>query len=340
MMSTQRIVDAPALKVAVVGDSMLDVLRGGLIARCSPEDPNCPILEEQWRRYELGGAANVARWLANVPNFQVTLYAVTADDPSGNIFYELCQESRITLKSYLHRTGDATTVKERIISVGNQHYPRHLVRIDKDVNSYLTENEMVHTVEDLITGKYDAIVVADYQKAMFRGPHGEELRAHIGGEDPSDTETLYPYPETLYVVNSKCPQDWANNVIEFLVCNRAERNMGWANQNLSAIATSVKADHIVVTCAGDGVLADSRWFPTTSPVAVYTLAKNVVDVTGAGDAFTAGLVYKALQKKHGPGYRGYSIPWIQEILRCGSEWAAHCVGNVGCGEPICPTSLG
>jgi bifunctional ADP-heptose synthase (sugar kinase/adenylyltransferase) len=60
-------------RILVVGDLMLDVRRYGTSTRTSPEDPRCRVLNLADTVYELGGAGNVARWLAAQPDVEVEL---------------------------------------------------------------------------------------------------------------------------------------------------------------------------------------------------------------------------------------------------------------------------
>ena len=72
---------APAQRVAVVGDAMLDVYLRGDVERISPEAP-VPVVRVREQRFALGGAANVAQNVA-AAGARAELVAAVADDEAG-----------------------------------------------------------------------------------------------------------------------------------------------------------------------------------------------------------------------------------------------------------------
>lgn len=311
-------------RIAVVGDAMIDLHRMGTSCRQSLEAPDCTILEETSRAWSLGGAANVAAWLAAAGNL-VTLYSTHAYDEAGLKLRELCHDRRIRLENLLQHGEPPvarTTLKERICLIGeDRRTVRQLARVDQDTDTLLGERDFRTISKRLEQEHYDAIVVADYDKGMFRGKWGEVLRREIGAF------------RTLLVVNSKVPINWAPVDTNFLVCNKAEMEASWPGYNAVRALYSVHADFLVVTAGIKGVSVCSQenrenlrsfWQPTR--------ATNIVDVTGAGDAFTAGITHGILRQewKH---EEEITTAGLDACAAVGQEWAAICCGQIGVGVP-------
>lgn len=295
--------------VLVIGDAMLDVRRFGRCTRENPENANCKVLDLEARRVELGGAANVARWLAACPNLEVSLLCHFGEDTAGQELEKLCRMAGVVLRSELYRSGPGckTTVKERICQVTDADHIDHLVRVDQDTDAFTNGVEQEAVAR--ILSDWPLIVVADYRKGVFLGACGRQLMQAIGLQS------------ALKIVNSKCPSDWANVSMNYLICNEKEALQAWpSSADTFQYRWGVMADHVVQTKGAKGATV---YFREGKAVQFPSLVKSVVDVTGAGDAFLAGFAHQAML--------GTSL-WRQ--LEAGSTWAAHCCGQIGCGMPI------
>lgn len=307
------------LNVLVIGDAMLDVRRFGRCTRVNPEEPKCKVLDLQERMVELGGAANVARWLAACPYLDVSLLCHFGNDDAGQEFQTLCRADGIRLLPELYRTDldFRTTVKERICQVTDTDQVQHLVRVDQDTETVLSSDEyerIYHNQE-----KPDMIVVADYHKSVCVGPWGHRLMQ------------LIAWQRSLTVVNSKAPEEWNEVSVNYLVCNDKETLQAWPDfADNNNCQKKVLAECFVKTEGARGVTLYRSTNDT--PIHVPSLAKQVIDVTGAGDAFLAGFAYEALISELHQGY--WRANGVHGQLQRGSTWAAHCCGQIGCGMPI------
>lgn len=302
-------------KVLVIGDAMLDIRRFGRCTRVNPENPNCKVLDVQEQRLELGGAANVARWLAARPELDVDLFCQYGDDDDGDRLADLCEAAGVhlstTFKQCSHKSR--TTVKERLCQVKDGQI-EHLLRVDSDTTDWLTEDDLETLKTWSMVTEIDpsAVVIADYRKGVFLGKWGEKLIELIGEH----------WPNALKVVNSKAPSAWAAVPINYLVCNDKEALQSWPDGADNHYGERVGASYFVRTQGAQGVSLTAKSIQRT--LHVPTLAKQIVDVTGAGDAFVAGLTAAALTDRGA---------FLQQ-LETGSAWAAHCCGQIGCGEPV------
>lgn len=301
--------------VLVVGDVMLDVRRYGTSTRTSPEDPRCRVLNLENTVQELGGAGNVARWLAAQPDMDVEFMCRIGTDQAGRDVHRLCGNAGIRLVPAI---CEQTTLKERICLINEKGTQiEQMVRVDQDSQDNLSKHNLDYLRRIIRITEYDAIVVADYGKGVFDGEFGGMLRNEIGTE------------KSVTIVNAKDPSRWSDRWVKYLICNAQEALKTWGPLTDYEVVQKSLAHYFVRTQGENGVSMKSRngsgWW-------CLTMAEEVVDVTGAGDAFTAGFAHSLVTQ-------GWLHPDNQmQALRRGSLWAAHCCAQIGCGHPFVQSS--
>lgn len=315
------------VNVCVIGDILIDRNRFGVSHRYSPEDSTCPVINWPTVNHNLGGAGNVAVWLSHRPEFTIALLGLAngADD-IGWLVRRLCWDRRISPVFLAHDCeGHAnTTLKERTYLLDSEgQLQRQMVRCDWDAALVPGEGAIEDARRQL--GQANLIVVADYGKGVFKGPNGTELRQMIGTE----------FRSTVKVVNSKTPQDWESYRLDALICNQKEADAAWDGPFLQ----QVKADYLVITRSEKGAICfppDRRREPLPG-ISCDTQVTNLVDPTGAGDAFAAGFateLYGELTKQWEIGKReALSSLQLERILHKGSLYAACCCEQMGAGDP-------
>jgi len=146
-------------RILIVGDVMLDRYWFGEVNRISPEAP-VPIVRVEKREERLGGAANVARNTASL-GASTALLGVTGDDEPARVIDALLGEMGIS--SHLARDASISTiVKLRVI--GRQ---QQLVRIDFEEAPTDTVLRDKLTQFNSLVGAYDVIVFSDYAKGSL-----------------------------------------------------------------------------------------------------------------------------------------------------------------------------
>ena len=108
--------------IFVVGDIMLDTYWNGSVSRISPEAP-IQVLNHTNTTDGLGGAANVARNLANA-DINVRLFGIIGDDTAGNTIRNLIEKAGID-NDLVQDKNEKTIQKLRVASKGHQ-----IVRVD------------------------------------------------------------------------------------------------------------------------------------------------------------------------------------------------------------------
>ena len=156
--------DFARLKVAVIGDLMLDTYWWGKVDRISPEAP-VPVVAVTKKEQRIGGAGNVA---FNVQSLGagVTVLSVLGKDDDGDQLKQLLEQSGINTKYVVQSDKRITTNKIRIIS-RNQH----MMRLDAEMaDDMLHEDEekLLYAVENFIAAESpDVMIFEDYNKGVL-----------------------------------------------------------------------------------------------------------------------------------------------------------------------------
>ena len=153
-----------ALKIAVIGDVMLDTYWWGKVDRISPEAP-VPVVAVSKKEHRIGGAGNVALNLAAL-NVNVHVITIIGNDDEGKQLVALLNDNNINTDFIISNEERITTNKIRIIS-RNQH----MMRLDAEVTTSLTSN----TEEILINAfikyvtveKPQLVILEDYNKGLL-----------------------------------------------------------------------------------------------------------------------------------------------------------------------------
>ena len=152
------------MKVAVIGDVMLDTYWWGNVERISPEAP-VPVVAVSKREQRIGGAGNVA---LNVQALgaSVSLLTILGDDEDGYQLKKLLEEKNIDTRFILESKKRITTNKIRIIS-RNQQMMRLDAEIVHDIED-ADEEKLQNQIEKFITTeKPDVVIFEDYNKGIL-----------------------------------------------------------------------------------------------------------------------------------------------------------------------------
>ena len=156
--------DIAKLKVAVIGDVMLDTYWWGNVDRISPEAP-VPVVAVTKREKRIGGAGNVALNVQALGS-KVALLTVLGDDEDGTLLMKLLLEKNIDTRFILESKKRITTNKIRIISRNQQ-----MMRLDAELADDLSqtdETKLLNQVEKyIISEKPDVVIIEDYNKGIL-----------------------------------------------------------------------------------------------------------------------------------------------------------------------------
>lgn len=261
-------------KVLVVGDAMLDRYWYGDVERISPEAP-VPVAVIRSAKELLGGAANVARNVS-VLGAHADLLSITGDDGEADTLEKLLRADNIG--SLLCRDKLLNTiVKLRVVS---RHLHQQLLRIDfesppsKDSRVALLDSYLKQLTE------HRAVIISDYGKGglgnireMIEAARAKGVHVVV---DPKGSDYSGYRGATLITPNRK----------EFeLVAGRFHDNHD-LEQKALAMADSLDLAGVLVTRGEDGMSLVRRGM---KPIHMPARAREVFDVTGAGDTVIAAI---------------------------------------------------
>lgn len=151
-----------SVRVAVLGDVILDEYIYGRVNRISPEAP-VPVLEVQTRTESLGGAGNVARNIASL-RAKASLFSVVGADATSERFRKLAVESGIDCAGLVTDPERVTTLKQRVGALTQQ-----IVRIDSEVVSPIGEElaGRLAAVLEASATTHDVLLISDYDKGVL-----------------------------------------------------------------------------------------------------------------------------------------------------------------------------
>jgi D-glycero-beta-D-manno-heptose-7-phosphate kinase len=266
-------------RILVVGDLMLDEFIWGKVSRISPEAP-VPVVNVVGESYYPGGAANVAR---NVREFtaHTAVMGLAGDDSYGRQLLRLLQESGIDTAAVQQDAALPTTVKTRIIARNQQ-----VVRVDRERPAPLSAERTACAMRalDRAIPATDGIIVADYGKGFLTQPLADYLcsaaRQHgkVLAVDPHPYTSLAWHGATVIKPNRAeaflaarlSPADPVSPVSDDQLLLEAGRRLLrlWNPAGL------------LITLGEHGMLLLEAGQP---PYHIPTRAKDVFDVSGAGD---------------------------------------------------------
>ena len=257
------------LKIACVGDLMLDRYVYGEVSRISPEAP-IPVLKTRRTTAMPGGVGNVARNVAALGGV-ARLGAVVGQDAAGQELVELIAAEDGIEDAVERRAGVATIVKTRFVAAGQQ-----LLRLDEEDAAAKAQDS------DAFTGA-SVILLSDYAKGVVSD-------SVIAQAIAAGRSTGVPV-----VVDPK-GRDFARyGAVDLIKPNASELSGATGlpvetdaevEAALKALLENTTVKAVVVTRAGKGMSLMRR----DGPVVHFPgRAREVFDVSGAGDTGLAAL---------------------------------------------------
>ena len=309
---TARVKALPRAKLIVVGDIGLDEYVTGEVRRISPEAP-VPVVEVDGQDARLGLAANVAQNVASLGG-EALLVAVVGADAAADDLRAKLSAAGVSPEHLIVDSSRPTTRKLRVMSG-----PHHIVRVDFEHKQYLSDEVEARLVTKItaLLERADGLIIEDYAKGVLSESSLQKMIA-----------AAHARKRLVYVdPNRGTPAKFYNGA-DVITPNRDEAvelsGLDYDDLRVSpnfilevgaALRERMSAEHIVITRGKDGMtLLDA-----TEAVHMPTFARQVFDVTGAGDTVIA-----ALASAHAGGFT------LSEACVFGNVAAGFVVGKVGC----------
>jgi D-glycero-beta-D-manno-heptose-7-phosphate kinase len=256
-------------RILVVGDAMLDRYLFGEVERISPEAP-VPVVRVTRQEERLGGAANVALNARSLGP-QVTLITVVGDDEPARTLQHLLKARDVD--SILGRDPKLyTCVKLRVIGRAQQ-----LVRVD-------FENQPDHEVlADMLSDfaravqSHDTVLFSDYGKGgLAHIPRMIEMASAAGKPvlvDPKGTDYSRYAGATVITPNRA-------ELAQVIGPWQSEAQL---YERVQALREAQRLESLLLTRSEEGM----SLFDASGHMQVQAQAREVFDVTGAGDTVIA-----------------------------------------------------
>jgi rfaE bifunctional protein kinase chain/domain len=273
--------------VMVVGDVMLDRFIVGRVTRISPEAP-VPVVRYESEYVRLGGAANVANNIA-VLGGRPVLVGVVGADTAGERLAEQFTASGIDVAGLARDPGRPTTEKVRVVTERNQQVARIDYEHDGEISA-LVEGALVSSISRAAPAMR-ALLVSDYLKGAITRKVIEALVAASADASPRSDATDTSPP---LIVDPKIPHLAYYKGATVITPNHHEAEAA-THRRIRTDEEAREAAQVFRTLAGCGAVLMTRgeqgmWLSDGShDVSIPATAREVADVTGAGDTVVAAL---------------------------------------------------
>mgnify|MGYP002630810404 CR=1 FL=1 len=257
------------VRVLIIGDIILDHFMWGNVTRISPEAP-VPVVDITNESKMLGGAANV---LENVCSLgaQASICGMIGNDQAGQDVLELVKRLGVRTDGIIQEDRHFTPMKLRVIA-GNQQ----IVRADKEL---VQENPLVvynKIARYLHRNEFDVVIISDYKKGLVSQALIEILQF---SDIPVILDTKsgdISYCRNTTVITSNLAE------VEYMTGIKAKGVEDFQRIGKKFFEAGCAA--ALVTRGKDGMVLLE---PGDLPKVIPAKAKEVYDVSGAGDTVTA-----------------------------------------------------
>ena len=308
----QRLPRLEGKRLAVIGDIGIDEYVLGDVRRISPEAP-VPVLEVNSEDRRLGLAANVAQNVASLGGI-AQMVSVVGNDATADVLRQKLSEAGVSSESLIVDPSRPTTRKLRVMT---GHH--HIVRVDFEHKRYLSpeiESRLFKMYESVLANS-DGVIIEDYAKGLLSEPLLQKIISAAKAEkrpvmvDPNRTTPAKFYNgATLMTPN----RDEAV-VLSGMDFDELRVHPDFLQEVGQSLLKKMDLQHLVVTRGKDGMTL----FTGGQRFELPTFARQVFDVTGAGDTVIAALALGWVA--------GFTL---QESCVLGNLAAGVVVGKVGC----------
>jgi len=274
----QAIAKFPSANVLVIGDIIVDHFIWGSVSRISPEAP-VPVVNVTDESLLLGGSANVLHNLYDL-GARATLCGVIGDDLMGRHLLELLQQIDSPTAGVIKTQDRPTTKKTRIVAQSQQ-----VVRFDREKTGPLPPaalDGLCSFIEANISS-FAAVIISDYCKGVICAPLMDHVRRLAGSHqiplivDPKPVHADLFKGATIITPNHHEAEKMSGVTID-------------DDESLFRAAATLlrKLDSraVLITRGEAGMTLLEKEKPLFT---IPTVAKEIYDVTGAGDTVIASL---------------------------------------------------
>lgn len=294
-------IDFHKAHVLVVGDIMLDRYWDGSTSRISPEAP-VPVVHVQNCYDKAGGAGNVALNIATLGG-HASVLAITGQDEAAQTLEHVLTTGKV--KTHFVQSQSTPTIhKLRLLS---QH--QQLIRADFEERFPKESIEQIHADFGARLEHVTAVIISDYGKGTLSNIPQLIAKAKAHNipvlVDPKSTDFSHYHGATLITPNYK----------EFIAAAGPCANEAELIRKAQKLIQQHNLGGLLITRGADGMTLVQ---PDQDPVSIPTQAREVYDVTGAGDTVIATMATGLATGKD----------WVS-TMHCANAAASVVVGKIG-----------
>jgi D-beta-D-heptose 7-phosphate kinase/D-beta-D-heptose 1-phosphate adenosyltransferase len=263
--------------ILVIGDLMVDQYIWGKVKRISPEAP-VPVVEVTDENLLLGGAANVANNVISLGG-KVFIAGTIGQDDLGKLLVNKFLEKGYSTDGIVVDRNRPTTVKTRVIAHSQQ-----VVRFDREVKSDISKSTLSH-IADYVKSclpHIQGIIISDYSKGLITRKLVKTIVEIAGPKKfiAVDQKTgHFGYYKNVGLITPNVNEASSGSGIEIV----DEKTLIFAGKLL---LKKLQCSAVIITRGDEGMsLFEKNGRITHIP----TCAREVYDVTGAGDTVIAAL---------------------------------------------------
>jgi D-beta-D-heptose 7-phosphate kinase/D-beta-D-heptose 1-phosphate adenosyltransferase len=257
-------------RILVLGDLMMDKYIWGDVNRISPEAP-IPVVVTKNDTLCLGGAGNVGHNLQSLGALPI-LTGIVGKDKEGDWIRKTVADNR---GIFVSKTRP-TTVKTRVIA-----HHQHVVRVDREEKKPISPQLTDKVYKFIQQEKFDALIISDYNKGLITDSLLKKVLSFVQREkipvfvDPKLEHFFSFSPITMMTPNHL----EAEKIVHHACLTDQE-----VEKAGDTILSKISAKYLILKRGERGLSVFERGKKTLH---VPTLAKEVYDVTGAGDTVVA-----------------------------------------------------
>jgi D-beta-D-heptose 7-phosphate kinase/D-beta-D-heptose 1-phosphate adenosyltransferase len=262
--------------ILVVGDLMIDHYLWGKCERISPEAP-VQVVEIERETSVLGGAGNVINNLLSL-GANVSVLSVIGKDENGRELLNMLEEKGVDTSLIVRQASRKTSKKSRVIAVHQQ-----ILRYDKESKediSKSSEDKLLERFSEVVCN-FDAILLSDYGKGVLSNSLTKKIieisKDKLILVDPKG-EDYSKYKGSTLITPNKKEASLATKID--IVDEKSLKEAG------EILKESLNLKYAIITLSEDGmaIFGDEL-------LKIPTVAREVYDVTGAGDTVLASFGY-------------------------------------------------
>lgn len=277
--------DFSKIKVAVIGDVMLDTYWWGNVERISPEAP-VPVVSLIKKEQRIGGAGNVALNTISL-GAETFIISVIGTDNDGIQLTKHFQENGVNTRFLMTSDKRITTNKTRVLSRNQQ-----MMRLDAEMTNDLNSNEETYLLDQLKRcfelHKPNVLIFEDYNKGVLTERVIAEVTALckeyqvVTAVDPKRRNFFAYKTVDIFKPNLKEVKDGLNLLFE-------DVSISSLNEVHALLQAQLQHEISFITLSEKGVFFQS----SSQSKIIPTYIRNIADVSGAGDTViaVASLVY-------------------------------------------------